>query len=809
MREWLSATGRDLGYALRAMRRAPGFAVAVVATIALGIGANTVVFSLLNVLLLRPPDAARPAELVRVYTSEATLREARDRFGASSYADYLDLARSPALAGLAAMMPLGASIELGGRVERVEGRVVSDNFLEVLGRPLYLGGWTEASRPGSMPEVVVSHALWTSTLARDPEVIGRRLVVNGVPAVIVGVTQPDFRGVELSDVGLYLPFGSAAGIVGRAGLTQDRGERSVRLLGRLAPGTTAEAAEASLNAIMAGLAEAHPGSNAGRQVSVRAARSLIPLELYGQGVIPVAGLLFGATVVMLALTGVNVAAMLLVRTVRRRRELAVRLSLGASPGRLARQIVAEGVVLATIAGAVVVALLTQLPALAASLGVPRSVEPTVDLVVLGYAALVALGFGACFGLVPAVVGMRSAVVEALRAVQGSAGPTRARLHGALVSAQIALSMVLLVVGAALLASLGRLERVDPGFPVQGLLVAIFEDPPNRPDAARERAFGELAVERLGALPGVASVSVGSMAPFTSDGARSSIAIPGYTPEPEESMEIQAVTAGPAFFRTLGIPIQRGRELERATGDSLARVVINEAMARRYWGAADPVGSFVRLGGEGGEAAEVIGVSGDARFLSLGEPPRPMYVVQRGQGGGSTVLLRTKGDPSSLVLAVRGTMARNEVPFRLSQLTPMEGILRESLAVSRAVSQVLLVLGGLAILLAAVGLYGVVSYVMTGRTREFGIRLALGATPGAIARLVLGYGLRLAVTGGMAGLLLGLGALRGLESLMFGSWGSAPLGLVVAAGLGVVTVAACLLPAARAVRVAPASALRAE
>lgn len=809
MRDWLSSIWQDLAYGARAMHRAPGFAFAVIGTIALGVGVNTVVFSLLNTLLLRPPDAGRPGELVRVYTSEATPREERDQFGGSSYADYLDLRRSPTLAGLAATMPLGVSVELSGDLVRVEGRVVSDNYFTVLGRPLFLGGWTGEQGPGSTPQVVVSHAFWRTTLGADPAVIGRTLVFNGTSTVIVGVTAESFRGIEPSDIALYLPFQSAAGITGRPGLTTERGERSVRLVGRLAPGATAHAAEEALNAIMAGLAEEDPASNGGRRVSVEPAGSIIPLELFGPGVLPVAGLVFAASLVMLVLTGINVAAMLLVRTVRRRRELAVRLSLGASPARLVRQIVAESLVLAVAASVLVLVVLTRLPQLAALLGVPAALQPTLDARVLGYAVMVATGFGVCLGLAPALAGMRAAVVEALRAGQGSTSPARARLHGALVSAQIALSMILLMVGAALLGSLSRLQRVEPGFPIEGLVVAIFEDPLGRTDPARDAVFARIATERLGSLPGVTSVSVGSMAPFTSDGVRSSITIPGYTAGPGESMEIQAVTTGPSFFQTLGIPMRRGRELGPEVQDTLPRVVINDAMARRYWGNADPVGTFVGLDGLGGTPAEVIGVMADARFLSLAEPPRPLYAVQLAAGGGSTVVVRTQGDPAALLLGIRGTMGRNDVPYRLSQLRTMPEILRGSLVVSRAVSQVLLALGCLAIVLAAVGLYGVVSYVTAGRTREFGVRLALGATPGSIGRLVVGHGLRLAALGGGIGLLLGLGALRAVETLMFGAWGYAPLGVVVAAGLGLITAVACVIPALRATAVSPASVLQAE
>ena len=809
LRERLESVWQDLVYATMAMRRSPGFTLAVVSTIALGIGANTAVFSLLNALLFQPLDAADPGELVRIYTSQGHApRNERDRLGASSYADYLDLQQSGALAGVAASMPFGASVQRGPAAARFEGRVISENYFSVLGRPPLLGGWTSGAAAGS-PEVIVSYRFWRTTLGQDPSVVGRSLEVNGRSLRIAGVTSSSFKGIEPSNVDLYFPFRSAAELIGRPGILADRGERSVRLLGRLTPGATPRSAESALDGIMKRLGEEFPASNAGRTIGVRAASSIVPLELVGPALLPTAGLVFGATLVMLAISGVNVAAVLLARTIRRRRELAVRLSLGASPFRLVRQLVTESIVLALVAGLLVVALVSLLPLLANRLGVPSTIQPTVDSAVLGYAVAVAAGFGLLFGLAPALIGMRADVVESLRGGEAGGRPIKARAQRALVGAQLALSMLLLVVGGALLGSLDRQQRVDPGFSVKGLVVATFEDPSGMVNRENNRAFTRLAAERLSAIPGVTSVSVASMAPLTGDGMRSTIHIPGYTEVPDENMDIPVMLAGPDFFRTLGIPLHRGRELTWGERDTLRRVVVNRSMAIRYWGSRDPVGTFVRLGGEDGDPAEVIGVAADARFISLGEAPVPTYVVQQAREGGASVLVRTRGDVAAPMLAVRGSMARNDVPLTLVGLRPMEEILRTSLVVTRAVSDTLIAIGVLAVLLAAVGLYGVVSYVMAGRTREFGIRRALGASTSSITRLVLGYGMRLTVIGATLGVLLGLGALRLISGMLFGSWSFLPIAAVAGAVLAVVTLVACAIPALRATAASPASALRAE
>ena len=805
--ERLHSIGRDVSYAVRTLRRAPGFTFAAIATIALGIGANTVVFSLLNALLLQPLDASRPDELVRIYTSEGhELRTEIDRLGGSSYADYENLRQSPALAGLAAYTPFGVHIKVNDATSRFEARIVSENFFAVLDRPLFLGGWTSGE---TGTQLIVSHRFWQSKLGGDAAVLGRSLDINGQRVAVAGVAAPDFKGIEPSNVDLYFPFRAAPLLTGRAGVLSDRGERSVKLIGRLAPGATAASAEQALNGVMTALGAEFPASNARRTIAVREASSIVPLEQMGKAVLPTAALVFAATLVMLAISGINIAAVLLARTIRRRRELAVRRSLGASAFRLVRQLLTESVVLALAAGIVVLALVSLLSRFAGALGVPASVRPAVDATVLGYAIAVAVGFGALFGLAPALAGMRSDVVESLRGGEATGRPAKARAQRLLVGCQIAFSMLLLLVSGALLGSLARQQRIDPGFVIDRLIVANFEGRSSILDAQGERAFGRFAAQRLGGLPGVASVTVASMAPLDSDGMRSTIHIPDYVEQPGENMDVSAVIAGPDFFRTLGIPLRAGRELTWQHQDTLRYVVVNELMARKYWGNRNPVGSYVRLGGREGTNAEVIGVASNARFYSLAEPPQPLYVVQQAGGGGYSVLVRAQSDVAPLLLAVRGSMARNEVPAILVRLRTMEDVLRNSLDATRAVSYTLMTIGVLAVLLAAVGLYGVVSHVMAGRTREFGVRLALGASPSSLTRLVLGYGMRLAVVGGVVGLMLGFVVLRLLAGMISGSWSSVPVGAAVAFVLCAVMLLACVLPAIRATAIAPVAALRSD
>jgi hypothetical protein len=370
-------------------------------------------------------------------------------------------------------------------------------------------------------------------------------------------------------------------------------------------------------------------------------------------------------------------------------------------------------------------------------------------------------------------------------------------------------MLLLLTGGALLQGLSRQRRIDPGFATAGLLVAQLEDPSGIPDPARERAFTEAAIGHLAQIPGVRTVSVASMAPLTGDGMRSSIRIPGHSAADGGDPEIAAITAGPDLFATLGIPLRRGRELSWRDRDTLPKVIVNEAMARRFWGAADPIGSTVELGGSGGTPAEVIGVAADARFYSLDQEPVSLYAIQRRTHGGAVVLIRAERDIEVVAGMVRAALTRPDIRFALVGLRSMDAVLETSLLLSRAITNTLLAIGVVAVLLATIGLYGVVSYITSGRTKEFGIRLALGASRRSISTLVIGYGLRTTIASGIVGTAAGIGAIHVMQGMTSG----AQLSFAVVAGvwfaLAAVTLAACTLPALSATGIPPATALRAD
>jgi predicted permease len=748
-RDRLDALVQDARYAVRSLRRAPGFAATAVLTAALGIGVNTALFTVVDALLLRPLPVARPHEIVRVYTSEAgASSDPRDALGATSYHDYLDFRRAPALAGLAAYMPVAASIRLGAAERRVEGRFVSGDFFATLGVRAAVGRLlAPADARADAPAAVLDHRFWSTALGGDSAVVGATLLLNGRGVTVVGVAAASFVGLEPAAVDVYLPLEAQRVVSPGADLLSSRGDRLLKLVGRLAPGATPERARRDLDAVMRALAAEHPATNRGRRVAVHPARSVIATESAGDGLAPAASLLFAVTGVVLLIAGMNVAALQLARAVSRGRELAVRRSLGAGRGRVVAQLLTESVVLALLAGGVALATTLALPLVARALGAPPSVTPRPDGTVLAFATLLSLATGAAFGLAPALHGAGRDAAGALRG-GGASARGRARAQRAFVVAQVALSVVLLFVGGLLAESLRRQREVRPGFDASRLVVAEFEGTAGFATAAQDRALATAASARLRALPAVEALSFASAAPLSGEGMRTSIDVPGYRPAPDEDMEVPFVRAGPEYFRSLGMSVVRGAELSASAADTLPRVVVSAAMARRYWPGRDPVGTVVRIGG--GAPAVVVGVAADARLRALAEAPAPNFVVQRAGGGGPTALIRTRGEAAAALPLLRQALAAPTGPYVLRRLRAMDEITAASLQAARAVAAAVTGLSLAALALAVVGLYGVVSYLAAQRTREFGTRVALGARATDVLGLVLRAGLRLALVGGAAG-----------------------------------------------------------
>jgi predicted permease len=811
---------RDLRYGVRLLARSPGFAAIVVVTLALGIGANTVIFSLVNALLIRPLPVAEPERLVSVFTSYT----GGNRHGITSYPDYEDLRdRNEVLSGLAAQnySPMG----LGGadQPEVVMGQLVSWNYFSVLGVDAHLGRTflaEEEETPGTHPVAVLSHRIWKRRFGSDPEITGTKVLINDHPFTVVGVAPRGFAGTSvLVTPDVWVPlmmvdraFPYAVGLDGRV-------DPWLFLIGRLKPGVSLEQARASLEVLAANLEQQYPDQNAGKGVTVvEADRTRIIPDGTTDVAERLTAIVMGVVGLVLLIACFNVAGLQLVRAVERQREVALRFSLGASRGRIVRQLLFESAVLSTVAGAIGLLIATWavglLSALQLPTGFPVEMDLRLDRTVLAFTALLSILTGVLFGLAPAILAVRRRQLASLgdqsRSVTQSRG--RARLQSALVISQVALSLVLLISAGLFLRSLGNTLAVDPGFGLRNGLVLPVNLGFSQYDEARGRAFHRQLVDRIRSLPGVRTATLAAFLPLGMNHGHHDVRIEGYEPRPGESMLVKRNMVGPGFFETMGIPIVKGRaitEQDKADGEPVA--VINETLARRYWPDADPLGRTIRA--DLGTPRVVVGVMKDGKYGALDEESQPYLCIPLEQAEYQKrfhVVLEAAGDPQALIQPVLHEVRQLSPNLPVSTIATVTQHLGLSVGSARALAALVGGFGLLALLLALVGVYGVMSYSVARRTHEFGIRVALGARGSAIVGMVLSQGLRMTVIGVAAGLLLALGVTRVLSGFLHEV---SPLDPVVFAAVSLALAAtallACFIPARRAASVDPTTALRAE
>jgi predicted permease len=807
----LDSWRQDVRYALRVFARTPVFAATVVLTATLGIGANAVVFSAVDALLLRPLPVERPDEIVRIYTSDASARNGGTLFGGNSYPDYLEFRRSPALQQVAAYSALGCTIRVGEMITRAEGRLVSANYFTTLGVRAARGRLLSNAddRAAGPAAIVLSHGFWTRALGSDSSVVGRVVELNGAVVQVVGVASARFTGIELGAVDVYIPTAAQALVNRQGDFSNDRGARLLRVIGRAAPGATDERIARDLNAIMRGLSRDYPSTNRDRVVSVARATSLVDTKTAGAPILPVSVLLFGATGLILVIAAVNIASLILARTMSRSREIAVRISLGASRRRVMRQLFTESLLLALAAEVLSLAAVSAMRLLGHRIGVPDSISVAVTRRVFVFASAITLAVSIAFALWPAWRGTSISVFDALRDHASTGWRSRARVQRGLVVVQVSLSIVLLACAALLLQSFHRQQQIDPGFDPSHVVAAEFETVNGFPTPAQEREFAQPTLERVRALPTVVLAAVATNPPLTGEGARMSIAIPGYRPASDERMEIPFAVVGSDYFATLGMRLIRGDELH-GPGDTLSRIVINEAMSRRYWPGKDPVGATLQLGDARGRPIQIIGIAADARLQSLAQAPAPRFFIQSRGGGGGSLLVRSATPAETLMPVLQRMFAQPVAGFALRRVRTLEQVVDASLVTAKAFALVIAFAAAVALLLAMGGLYGVVNYIAAQRTKEFGIRLALGAAPGDLVRMVLSSGVRLAAAGAIIGLSLSFFAGMALRRFLFGV-GSGDLPTLVAVSLltALVAVGACLFPAVHAARTSPVEPLRAD
>jgi macrolide transport system ATP-binding/permease protein len=804
----------------------PGFTTVAVLALALGIGANSTIFSLANSVFLRPLPVPQSNRLVWLFT---------ERDDNVSYPDYLDCShQTDIFSGVLAYDWVALNMGSSGQADRVQGDLVSANYFDVLSVNVERGRSflpEEDQTPGAAPVAVISHALWQYHFGSDQNVIGKTAFLNGQQFAIVGVAPEGFVGTEEAfprDVWVPLSMGAQlrSGIMGAGGnqnpLT-DRNARWFTIMARLKPDVSLQQAQSRMDYLAAQLASAYPETNANRHITVYVAGNGRPI--FRTMLLPVTWILLATVGLILLIACANVANLLLARSTARRKEIAIRLALGASRGRLVRQLMTESVLLALLggcAGFVLSFWITNLlMTLKPSVPLPININVRTDWRVLVFTFLFSLLAGIIFGLVPALQASKPDVVSVLKDERSAFGHRRNlfSLRNILVIAQVAMSLVVLVAAGLFLRSLRNAQAISPGFEATQVLGMSLDTGAQGYDEPKSRLFYEQLVNRVQSLPGVQAASIAQSAPLSYLYAPA-LAVPtiveGHEPAAGENPPmIGKNTVGPSYFQTLGIPILRGRDFTAGVREGAPKVVIiNETMARRFFANEEPLGRRLQVMRRGGQpvTCEIIGVVGDSKYLSLGEDPRPYMFLpfQQNSWPVMTLLVRADGNPKNLIAAVRQevkTLDDNLPPFNVVTLAENIDI---SLFPARFGALLLGGFGVLALVLATVGIYGVMSYSVSQRTHEIGIRMALGAQVNNVLKLVVGQGMLLVLVGVAVGLAAAFAVTRIVKNLLYVvSATDLVTFAVITLLLFVVALLACYVPARRATKVDPLVALRYE
>lgn len=822
---------RDFRFAFRTLAKSSGFTAIAVLTLALGIGATTAIFGVVNTVLLRPlPGVEAPDRLVAIYTSDYS----SGLYGTSSWPDFHDYReRAASFSEMAAFTGFTAEMNFsaGGEPERLDVALASGNYFDVLGVQAALGRALLPSADTADAVVVLSHAAWRQRFGADAGAVGRTIHLNGRAFTVVGVTPADFHGTNMAAVpDAWIPLSMAAGVLGSPGILERRGSRWLAMVGRLEPVVTIEQAAAEVGTIAAQLAEAWPRTNLGTlqapdearpMTLVPASEAMIDPEARDT-VVRIAWLLGAAALLVLLIACANLANLQLVRAAGRGGDIALRFSLGASRARIVRQLVTESILLALAGGAAGLLLAASLAGLVLGSGfvtelvaadaIPASV---VDVEVLGFALLVSFGAGLIFGLAPALKASRTELVAVLKegGSRAAAGNGLWSFRNALVAGQVALALVLLIGAGLFVQSLRQTLAVDRGYSLERALVASLDIGSGGYGEAEGLAFFDTLQERIEAQPAVTSAALARLVPVSSGGMRRVVAIDGYLPQPGEDMELNFNIVGRNYFATMGIELLRGRGFLASDRDASPPVaVVNETFARRYFGREDAVGRTFRHGGSDGDLVRIVGLVRDGKYRSLHESPLPYIYIPLSQNYVADVnlIVAAAGDPMSVLPLVRAELAQLDRSLPLFGTRTLDQHLGEAVARERTVSRAAAAFGMVALLLAALGIYGLMSFMVARRTREIGTRMALGARPGAVLRLVLGRGAALTMIGLALGLAAALVTTRVMANLLFGVSATEPaIFAAVAAILALVAMLACYVPARRATKVDPMKALREE
>ena len=801
----------DLRFALRLLLKNPGFTIVTVVALALGIGANTAIFSVVNAVLLRPLPYKDPERLVMVWEDATKTGRPRDTPTAANFIDWRN--QNQVFEGMAAINEESYNLTGAGDPERLDGVRVSASLFPLLGVEPQLGRVFTAAedQPGSQRVVLLSYGLWQRRFGGDPSIVGKPITLNDQSYVVMGVMPARFQ-FPTNDNQIWVPIAFSAEEAA------DRELHNLQVVARLKPGVTLAQAQAEMSTIATRLQQQYPETNK----DVGAAVTSLREQLVGN-IKPALLILLGAVGLVLLIACANVANLLLARAAVRQKEIAVRVALGARRMRLIRQFLTESIVLSVLGGVIglvlaytgLVLLRTFIPE-----DILQAREISIDLKVLGFTVIVSVATGVIFGLAPALQAFRVKQNETLKegGRDAATGGSGKRLRSVLVTAEVATSLVLLIGAGLLINSFVRLRNVDPGFRSDHLLTMRIVMPMSKYlDRPRRIAFYNDVLQRVQSLAGVRSAAITTNLPLYHQGNEMAVRIQG-RPElpPAQQPTVVIRIVSPGYFDTMTIPLLNGRKLSDQDIDTTPRVaVISETMARTFWPNEDPVGKRFGIGEieSGPRWFNIVGVVKDVRQMRLTADPKPqayLTYLQVGFFDSRDLVVKTDVDPASMAATIRNAVWEIDKDQPVSNVQTMETILADSIAQQRFSMVLLAIFAGVALFLAAVGIYGVMSYSVAQRTREIGIRMALGAQTAAVLKLALGYGMKLVLIGIAIGLIAAFALTRLMSTLLFGVTATDPITFTLISLLLICVAAlASYIPARRATKVDPMIALRYE
>jgi predicted permease len=807
----------DLKYAVRRLVRSPGFTLVAVLSLALGIGANTAMFSVVNAVLIRHLPVRAPQEMVEVYTSESDGYP----YATFSHPDYMDLREdNDAFAGIVGTRTFIARMDRGDEPEILFGEAVSWDYFSVLGVRMALGRSfvsEEDETPETHPVAILGYRMWADKFGADPAVVGKDVRLGGRAFTIVGVAPEAFTGsIPVMVTGLYVPLMMTGAVMPDASdQFEQRGSRSMFVKARLNPGVSVEQANAELEAFAAGLAERFPDTNEKRVMTALRSGDVALHPIVDKALVPVAALLLGVVGLVLLIACANLASFLLARAEDRRKEIAIRLALGAGRGALVRQLLVETVLLATLGGLAGIVLadwtLGLLMSFRPPLPIPVSFDISLDRTVLLFTAGVSVLAGLTFGLAPALQATNPDVAPTLKD-EGTGGgrPRRFNLRSGLVVTQVAFSFVLLIGAGLFVRSLQKAQAIDPGF-YTGPAALVWPMPQlsGYGTGDEARLIMDEYGRRLLADPGVTGVAMADRLPLGAGIQTRGYVIPGSPSEtPDGTWAVDNATVSPSYFDVMDVPILQGRPFEEADREGDPVVIVSEAFVHRFYPGEDVVGRSIET--RGGDRLQIVGVARDAKVRTLGEAPRP-YVYQAMRTAdffGTQLVVRGRGTSADVLATAQSVLRDLDPDMVVMEAKTMNEHLAIMLFAPRMGALLLAVFGGLALVLSAIGIYGVVSYAVAKRTRELGIRMSLGASARDVVVMAVSGGMRLVLVGGGVGVLLAAAVTWSLKGFLFGIQ---PTDLVTFALIPVlltgVALLAAFVPARRASAVNPVTALR--